>query len=536
VQPGPLSLSVIDGKYQIVRQLGEGGMGAVYEARHRGTGRRVAVKVIAAASLAKNPEVVARFQREAMASGAIESQYIAQVLDTGIDPSTGSPYTVMELLSGEDLQQAILRLGALAPDVALRITAQACLGLRKAHESQVVHRDIKPANLFLAKREDGDIVVKLLDFGIAKVTQDQLAASENAGLTRTGAMLGSPLYMSPEQARGKRDIDHRTDIWSLGIVLYEALSGTTPYGHLDTVGELILQICSAPPRHLQELAPWVSPEVAAIAHRALALNPADRFASAGEMFDAVRALLPNGHALTDGMLVAVPPQERAVRAPRLELTTGMRALAPSSNALAALADTSAVSSAGTMNGVANASTADRPRRARVVVLLPIALGMAGVGALLASRMAPSHRSTAPTAVAAPPPASATSPAADSVALVPLPALPAPPVARTVRVVVLPTEARAQVDGVDTPAPGGLLPVSGSLDSVHRVRLSMGRRETMVDVRIGEEGPVPPKVELEAAPSKGGRGSPPSAPGPVRPAEPTASPGATSTGGMHMEMK
>ena len=124
MQPAPPSLPIIDGKYQLVRQVGEGGMGAVSEARHRGTGRRVAVKVIAAASLAKNPEIVARFQREAMASGAIESQYIAQVLDTGVDPATGSPYTVMELLSGEDLQQAIARHGALAPDTALRIVAQ----------------------------------------------------------------------------------------------------------------------------------------------------------------------------------------------------------------------------------------------------------------------------------------------------------------------------------------------------------------------------------------------------------------------------
>src|SRR6185369_3132814 len=122
----------------------------------------------------------------AMASGAIESQYIAQVLDTGVDPATGSPYTVMEMLVGEDLEQAIRRLGPLPPDLALRIAAQACLGLKKAHEAGVVHRDIKPANLFLARREEGDIVVKLLDFGIAKVRPDSLASSEGSGLTKTG--------------------------------------------------------------------------------------------------------------------------------------------------------------------------------------------------------------------------------------------------------------------------------------------------------------------------------------------------------------
>jgi serine/threonine-protein kinase len=535
VQPGPPSLPLIDGKYQLVKQLGEGGMGAVYEARHRGTGRRVAVKVIAAASLARNPEIVARFQREAMASGAIESQYIAQVFDTGVDPATGSPYTVMELLSGEDLQQAIVRLGALPPELALRITAQACLGLRKAHESQVVHRDIKPANLFLARREDGDVVVKLLDFGIAKVKQDQLAVSENAGLTRTGAMLGSPLYMSPEQARGKKDIDHRTDIWSLGIVLYEALSGTTPHGHLDTIGELILQICSAPPRHLQELAPWVPPQVAGVVHRALALDPAARFASAAEMFDAIRALLPSGHATTEAMFTPVSPHDRAVTAPKLALTTGMRAPAPvSGGGVLPLGDTAAAPSGGTMNGVANARTGERPRRTRTVVLVPIALAMAGVGALLAVRIAGPHRTSSPPPPATAAPAAAIVAPADSTALVPLPAA---GVDRTVRVVVLPADARAQVDGIDAPVQGGLLSITGSLGSVHHVRLTAGRREAAADVRIAEEGPVPPKVEVEM---QQGRGAAPAAPPrPVTPpaaAPGPASPAATSTGGMHMEMK
>jgi hypothetical protein len=486
VQPEPPSLPVIDGKYQLVRKLGEGGMGAVYEARHRGTGRRVAVKVIAAASLAKNPEVVGRFQREAMASGAIESQYIAQVLDTGVDPATGSPYTVMELLVGEDVQQAILRLGPLPPALALRITAQACLGLRKAHESSVVHRDIKPANLFLAKREDGDVIVKVLDFGIAKVKQDQLSVSENAGLTRTGAMLGSPVYMSPEQARGKKDLDHRTDIWSLGIVLYEALAGTTPHGHLDTLGELILQICSAPPRHIQELAPWVTPQVAAIVHRALALDPAQRFASAGEMFDAICAQLPNGHALSEAMIVPRSGQARAAPAAKLELTPGMRALAPSFAGLPGLSGTSGAASGGTMMGVANTPpTKPASRHRAVLVSVPTALVMAAVGALAASLLAASHRGGAEgrraTTTATAPAASTLPGPLETASLAPLAAPQADP---TVRVVVLPPNAQAHVDGGDAKAPRGVAV------------------------------------------------APPS--GPPRPAATTAAPAAT--GGMHMEMK
>jgi serine/threonine-protein kinase len=177
---------VIDGKYQIIRQLGEGGMGAVYEARHMGTGRRVAVKVIVGEALAKSADIVARFRREAMASGSIESQHIAQVLDTGVDAQSGSPYMVMEMLVGEDVQQAIRRVGPFAPELALRVVAQACLGLHKAHEAGVVHRDIKPANLYIARRDGGDLVVKLLDFGIAKVTTRPRPTDDQ--LTRSGVL------------------------------------------------------------------------------------------------------------------------------------------------------------------------------------------------------------------------------------------------------------------------------------------------------------------------------------------------------------
>jgi serine/threonine-protein kinase len=407
VSSDPSSLQIIDGKYQLVQKLGEGGMGAVYEARHRGTGRRVAVKLIAGASLAKNPEVVGRFQREAMASGAIESQYIAQVLDTGIDPPTGSPYTVMELLVGEDLEHAIRRIGPLPPDLALRIILQACLGLKKAHESGVVHRDIKPANLFLAKREDGDIVVKLLDFGIAKVKQDQLSSSENAGLTRTGAMLGSPLYMSPEQARGKKDIDHRTDIWSLGVVLYEALSGTTPHGHVDTLGELILQICSTPPRHVQELAPWTPTAVAGIVHKALALDPAQRYASTADMIAAIRAELPSGNSVTDAMFVPLSPETRGTAAPKFELASGVRAAVASYGGVEPVMAQSSASVGSTMTGVANTKDSGQGGRAPMNVVVPVALALAAVAGVGAWKFASGGR--APEAASAAAPVSATPP-------------------------------------------------------------------------------------------------------------------------------
>src|SRR5262249_1601804 len=157
---------------------------AVYQAVHVGTRRRVAIKVIQAAGAAQD-EAVARFQREARAAGAIDTQHIVQVLDSGIDPATGMPYMVMELLRGSDLSRLVERLGPLPPDLAIRIAGQACLGLARAHRAGVTHRDIKPGNLHLSEREDGEIVVKLLDFGVAKIRPDVAAlGAEEARLTR----------------------------------------------------------------------------------------------------------------------------------------------------------------------------------------------------------------------------------------------------------------------------------------------------------------------------------------------------------------
>jgi eukaryotic-like serine/threonine-protein kinase len=309
----------IDGKYQIVALLGQGGMGAVYEATHVGTGRRVALKVIVAETISR--DAILRFQREARAAGVIESQHIVQVLDTGIDRELGVPFMVMEYLVGEDLQKLCERIGALSPELALRIVAQACAGLQKAHEAHVVHRDIKPANIYLARRDE-DLVVKLLDFGIAKVKEEQLTGGTDPALTRTGSMMGSPLYMSPEQAQGLKTVDHRTDVWSLGAVLYEVLAGKTPHHRAETLGQLIMAICSAPPVPIQQLAPMVPQAAADIVHRALQLDPKDRFQSVAEMRDAIRRLLPQGTSLSEAMLVPDPGAQSVANRQMTKLATG----------------------------------------------------------------------------------------------------------------------------------------------------------------------------------------------------------------------
>jgi len=287
--PAPVTkpVRVIGGVYDVIRELGRGGMGVVYEARHRHTGRVVAVKEIAIGS---DRQLIERFQREARATAAIDSRHVPPVIDAGGDPD---PYLVMELLHGMDLQAYLDEHGPLGEDVALRIVAQACAGLVRAHAAGVVHRDIKPANLFLAKRDD-EVVVQLLDFGVARV-KEELALRADHALTLSGVMLGTPLYMSPEQVvAGAKALDHLTDLWSLAVVLYECLTGATPHGDAETLGGLMVSICGKPARGVRELAPTISEPVAAIVAKALALDPNARYPSAQGLLAALESQLPFG--------------------------------------------------------------------------------------------------------------------------------------------------------------------------------------------------------------------------------------------------
>lgn len=301
----PVIGEIIDGKYRIVGLLGEGGMGAVYEAEHTTTGRDVAVKLINDNAMMSDEVLRARFQREAQAASKVRSAHIVEILDAGQDPSTKHPYMVMDLLQGENVLSALKRLECLAPELVMRVGYQTCLGLSKAHEVGVVHRDIKPANLFLSDAEANELDVKLLDFGVAKFKMDQATETANEALTRTGSMLGSPMYMSPEQARGLKTIDHRADIWSLGVVLYQLLAGHTPYHSIDGLGELIITICSEEPEPLSSKAPWVASGLANAVQKALKLSPEERYQTAKEFGDALLALMPDGRwRIQREMLVA----------------------------------------------------------------------------------------------------------------------------------------------------------------------------------------------------------------------------------------
>jgi eukaryotic-like serine/threonine-protein kinase len=310
-------------RYELVRLLGQGGMGSVYEAEHRESRARVAVKVLHGHLLAADGEGPRRFHREAEAARAIRSEHVVQVLDAGTDEATGQLYLVTEHLEGEDLQRLLDRTGALAPDAALRVAWQALAGLGEAHAAGVVHRDVKPANIFLARGPDGAVTVKILDFGIAKVRVDPLALPGAAGLTTTGGILGSPLYMSPEQVQSSRDVDHRTDLWSLGCVLYASLAGRAPHQHLASIGQLLVAICVSPAPPLAEIAPWVPPAIADVVGAALEIDPDLRYPSAAAMRDALRPLVPSG-ALDLEMLVPSGELPREVVSPRPRPATPAR--------------------------------------------------------------------------------------------------------------------------------------------------------------------------------------------------------------------
>ncbi len=276
--------TVIAGRYRIERPLSQGGMGSVWVAHHLQLQRLVAIKLMEP-SLAATAEGRSRFELEAQAAAQLHSRHVVQIHDYGVEG--GTPYIVMELLTGEDLGTRLKRLRRLPlPTVAL-IFSQIAKALRKAHEAGIIHRDLKPANIFLA-RDDEDEVVKVLDFGIAK----QTGTRNTTEATATGVVLGSIHYMSPEQARGTRGLDHRSDLWSLGVIAFRALVGQLPFAGNPV--DVIVKVCVEPIPLASALEPDLGPDVDAFLLRALERNPDARFQSARELAAALAILAGPG--------------------------------------------------------------------------------------------------------------------------------------------------------------------------------------------------------------------------------------------------
>ena len=290
-------------RYRVVAPLGAGQMGEVFRAVGP-NGEEVAIKVMRPGPWGGDRELLARFRREASLSSTILHPNVVVVFEHGdID---GSPYLVMPLFHGEDFGSALERTGPLRPDVATSLVRQAALGLDAAHTNGVIHRDLKPANLFLDER-DGEIVTVVCDFGIAKVL------AEDAGITASGAVLGTPMYMAPEQLLDAKRVTPRCDVWALGMTLYHALAGRPAFEHVSSMAELLIALkrCDVPP--LQSLAPWVQPGLARVVHAAL-LPAEDRLPSARAFLDALAQWAPPPVRVTKADLVSLPSSQRTIHA------------------------------------------------------------------------------------------------------------------------------------------------------------------------------------------------------------------------------
>jgi serine/threonine-protein kinase len=292
VRPG----DVLARKYRVERVLGVGGMGIVVAAHHLQLDERVAIKFLLPGALG-SPDAVARFLQEARASVKVKGEHVVRVMDVG-QLDTGSPYIVMEYLDGHDLQAWLDRDGALPVQQAIDFVLQACEAIAEAHLLGIVHRDLKPANLFCVQRSDGDLHIKVLDFGISKV----LTPGPAPDLTRTSALMGSPLYMSPEQMRQSRGVDARTDIWSLGIILFELLTGQKPF-LAETLPELVLVVATDPHRPIRSIRPDLPPALEAVVSQCLAKDRERRFQSVAELAIALQELgSPRGRESVDAIL------------------------------------------------------------------------------------------------------------------------------------------------------------------------------------------------------------------------------------------
>jgi eukaryotic-like serine/threonine-protein kinase len=294
--------AVVLGRFRLDRLLGEGGMGVVWAATNTVTLKPTALKFLKSAHAA-DPRVRQRFLREARAACAVRHPNVVEIHDV-LELEDGAPVMVMDLLEGETLGHRLDREQSIPLDQLAAILLPVVSAVGTAHAHGVVHRDLKPDNIFLVRNSDGSQTVCVLDFGIAKMTHTDGSAAETGGLTGTGAMLGTPYYMSPEQIFGERDIDHRTDIWALGVILYECLSGARPT-QADNIGQILKIVTTDGIRPLETVAPWVPADVAQLVGRMLSRDRALRPSSLRE----VRAVLePYGDVLVNTFGDPIAPQ------------------------------------------------------------------------------------------------------------------------------------------------------------------------------------------------------------------------------------
>jgi serine/threonine-protein kinase len=397
----PESGEILAGKYRVVRKLGEGGMGVVYEAVHTRIQQRVAIKMLLPEVL-ELPDVVPRFEREARAAGKLRSENTARVLDVDIS-ETGLPYMVMEFLDGSDLGKLLEHGGALPLTDAVDFVLQACNAMAEAHAEGVIHRDLKPSNLFVTQT-GGTRKVKVLDFGISKLENDK-----EARVTATQAVVGTPLYMSPEQVRSAKHVDARSDIWSLGIILYELLTGRTPFEGSTTAAAAAICIDDPPP--IGTFRQGVPPALEHAIRLALQKEPSARFQSVAAL---AAAIAPFGSGVIQPPDASNVPIPSYTSIPSMAPTLGSARTLPMSSD-PALAGLRQAAGGATLPGWTTRSSPGK-RRSRTIVVAVIAAASMLIAVVVGFKLThkdvpapPTHASAdTPTATATIP--TATSPA------------------------------------------------------------------------------------------------------------------------------
>ncbi len=310
------STGLLASRYRILRELGRGGMGVVYLVEHVHTGDHLALKLLLE-NRGANAEVIERFKREARAPARIKSEHVVKVTDADVAPEMeGAPFLVMELLEGSDLEKELARRTRFAPAEVVWIFRQLASALDKAHALGITHRDLKPENVFLHRRESGESIVKILDFGISKLAGEGVNDIASAGLTKSGAMMGTPLYMSPEQARGITAlVGPPTDIWALGLIAYRLLTGRL-YWQANTLAELMVQILGEPMPAPSSRAPELPAAFDAWFACSCDRDPARRFRTVGEQVAALASVLAVDHdGLANAATLLAPAPNPAARAP-----------------------------------------------------------------------------------------------------------------------------------------------------------------------------------------------------------------------------
>ena len=426
---------VVGGKLVVEGVLGVGGMGVVLSARHQQLGQKVAIKLLRPAA-AKYPEAVSRFLREARAAVNLQSTHVVRVMDVGTLDS-GMPYMVMEHLTGSDLSALLEARGPLPVAEAVDYVLQGLEAVAEAHTIGLVHRDLKPANLFVTRMPDGSNLVKVLDFGISKAVQ---GAANDPSLTATTAVLGSPMYMSPEQLRSSKNVDARTDLWAVGVILYELVSGRYPFED-DTVTGVCARIAADPPIPLRTHRADLPPPFDAVVMRCLEKDVSRRVQTVSELAAALRPFAsPEGQLAVDRIarIAGAPPPPISSVPIRVELPRGT-----------AFATSDAVT--------ATHAAPTNPPRAGKAVRLAIGVSLvvvAVLGTFIALRSWPAART--PEHASVRPATAATVPAAAQTAIVP----PAPPAAGA-------ASSPAPSAASSTPAPAGSAQPASSRPTLSR---------------------------------------------------------------------